>query len=60
MELRADEVVEQDLVEIVPGRTDLVFYTHGSRTLRRVDGATGKPAWPEDFVLTPENVPRRP
>ena len=38
-------------------RTDLIVYRISNRSLRRLDGATGKPIWPRDLVLDKNNLP---
>ncbi len=55
-------------VELKPGdaiepihfveRTDLLIFSRSDSSLRRLDGATGKPVWSEDLVLKQSNVPK--
>jgi serine/threonine protein kinase len=54
LELKPDEFVEP--VQFGK-RTDLVVYRTSNRSLRRLDGATGKPIWPQDLVLDKNNLP---
>jgi serine/threonine protein kinase len=54
LELKPDEFVEP--VKFGE-RTDLLVYRQSDQSLRRLDGATGKPVWPQILVLDKSNLP---
>ena len=54
LELKPDEYAEP----VAFGRrTDLLVYRSSNSSLRRIDGATGKPVWSHDLVLDKSNWP---
>ena len=53
------ELKPGEFIEPVPfgERTDLLVYRQSDQSLRRLDGATGKPVWPQNLVLDKSNLP---
>jgi hypothetical protein len=54
MELRPGEFVEP---VALGRRTDLLVYRQSASSIRRIDGATGKPMWPSELKLDKTNLP---
>ncbi len=54
MELKPGEFVEPVMIG---RRSDLLVFRQSDSSLRRIDGATGKPTWPNDLRLDKSNLP---